>query len=188
MGMTKQVQKTLLVLAREAIVGTLAHAAQPVYEQLKREKKSPYTQELGAFVTLHTQEGELRGCIGNLWGVSPLYQMIPDLARQAAFSDPRFRPIREEELPSLVLEISILSKMRVLQDWHDIRLGSDGVLLTYHYHRAVFLPQVATEQGWDLETMLRQLCRKAGLPDLAYTDELCRFEVFQAEVFDETSV
>ncbi len=186
--MERQVQKTLLVLAREAITSTLTHAQEPVYEQLKHEPKIPYTHELGAFVTLHTQQGVLRGCIGNLWGVSPLYQMIPDLARQAAFADPRFRPVQAEELPSLVVEISLLSKMQTLQDWHEIQIGRDGVLLTHNYHRSVFLPQVATEQGWDLETMLRQLCRKAGLPDLAYTDDQCRFEVFQAEVFDETSV
>lgn len=186
--MDRQVQRTLLGLAREAMANTLTHAPQPLYEQLKQEKRSPYTHELGAFVTLHTQQGELRGCIGNLWGVNPLYQMIPDLARQAAFSDPRFRPVSEGELPALVLEISLLSKMQLIQDWHDITLGRDGVLLSHNYHRAVFLPQVATEQGWDLETMLGHLCRKAGLPDRAYTDEQCRFEVFQAEVFDETSV
>lgn len=84
-----------------------------------------------------------------------------------------------------MLEISLLSKMQSIDDWKQIRLGIDGVLLSHGYHRSVFLPQVATEQGWDLTTMLSQLSRKAGLESDAYTDGACRFEVFHAEVFKE---
>lgn len=117
-----------------------------------------------------------------------LYQEVPKLARESAFSDPRFRPpLRVEELQQVVLEISLLSKMQSIDDWKQIRLGIDGVLLSHGYHRSVFLPpQVATEQGWDLTTMLSQLSRKAGLESDAYTDGgACRFEVFHAEVFKE---
>jgi AMMECR1 domain-containing protein len=75
--------------------------------------------------------------------------------------------------------------MRSIENWSDIRLGIDGVLLTHGYHRAVFLPQVAVEQGWDLPTMLSHLSMKAGLYPQAYLDAACSFEVFQAEVFGE---
>ncbi|MXI85344.1 AmmeMemoRadiSam system protein A [Sphaerochaeta halotolerans] len=178
-------QKTLLALAREAITSTLTHCETPIYDQMKREDQPPYSNELGCFVTIHTKEGTLRGCIGNLWGRGPLWQEVPKLARESAFSDPRFHPLRAEELEQVVLEISLLSKLQSIDDWKQIRIGIDGVLLSHGYHRSVFLPQVATEQGWDLETMLSQLAMKAGLDPEAYTDQACRFEVFQAQVYKE---
>ncbi|MEA4864747.1 MAG: AmmeMemoRadiSam system protein A [Sphaerochaeta sp.] len=179
------VQKELLALAREAITSTLLHGQMPLYEKLKAANERPYNLEMGCFVTLKTKEGNLRGCIGNLWGKGPLFQEIPSLARQAAFSDPRFHPVNKDELDHLVIEISLLSSMQSIDDWTAIRVGIDGVLLTHGYHRAVFLPQVASEQGWDLPTMLSNLSLKAGLYPQAYLDRACSFEVFQAEVFGE---
>lgn len=181
-------QKTLLALARESIESTLTHQGTPLYDRLKKEDRPPYCHETGCFVTIHSKDGALRGCIGNLWGRGPLYQEVPKLARESAFSDPRFHSLKAEELDQIVLEISLLSKMQAVDDWRDIQLGRDGVLLTHGYHRAVFLPQVATEQGWDLRTMLSQLCRKAGLEKEAYNDNACHFEVFQAEVFKEDAL
>ena len=178
-------QQTLLALAREAITGTLTHSDTPIYDRLKREARPPFSTDARWFVTIHTKEGALRGCIGNLWGRGPLWQEVPKLARESAFSDPRFHPLTEVELKEVRIEISLLSKMQIIDDWKQIRLGVDGVLLSHGYHRAVFLPQVATEQGWDLTTMLSQLSRKAGLESDAYTDEACHFEVFHAEVYTE---
>ena len=179
-------RQTLLQLAREALESSFGMKDSPLYERLKREEKEPYTYEVGCFVTLHNKKsGNLCGCIGNLWGKGPLLEEIPKLARAAAFNDPRFYPLKQEELVSIVIQLSLLSRMQSIDEYQNIRLGIDGVLLTHGYHRAVFLPQVATEQGWDLETMLTQLCRKAGLDQNAYRDEACRFEVFQAQVFGE---
>ena len=186
--MDSMVQKTLLELAREAIQSTLLHEPMLLYERLKNENRPPYTLEVGLFVTLKTKDGALRGCIGNLWGRGPLYQEVPTLARQSAFSDPRFHPVKEDELPQLLIEISLLGKMQSIDDWSAIRLGIDGVLLTHGYHRSVFLPQVATEQGWDLPTFLSNLSSKAGLWPNAYLDSACHFEVFQAEVFGESAL
>ena len=186
--MDRMVHKQLLSLAREAITGTLTHNPTPLYERLKTENRMPYSLEMGCFVTLKTEKGDLRGCIGNMWGKGPLYQEIPALARQSAFSDPRFHPVTEEELAHLVIEISLLSSMQSIEDWSTIRLGIDGVLLTHGYHRAVFLPQVASEQGRDLPTMLSNLSLKAGLYPQAYLDAACSFEVFQAEVFGEDTL
>ena len=178
-------KKTLLALAREAIESTCRGSDTPLYDQLKKEDKDPYAREQGCFVTIHTREGSLRGCIGNLWGRGPLYEEVFKLAKQAAFNDPRFHPVQEEELTNLVLEISVLGSMQALDAYQQIQLGKDGVLLSHGYHRAVFLPQVATQQGWDLDTMLSHLSAKAGLPPSAYRDEACHFEVFQADVFGE---
>lgn len=186
--MDGMVQKTLLEIAREAIQSALLGEPTPLADRLKDENRTPYTLELGLFVTLKTKGGALRGCIGNLWGRGPLYQEVPSLALQAAFSDPRFHPVAKDELASLLIEISLLSSMQSIDDWSAIRLGRDGVLLTHGYHRSVFLPQVATEQGWDLPTFLSNLSTKAGLWPNAYLDAACHFEVFQAEVFGEPTL
>ena len=179
-------RKTLLALAREAIRTFFSDDPPLLYERMKREQRRPYTDELGCFVTLHTKkDGALRGCIGNLWPKGPLYDEIFQLARQAAFNDPRFHPLKKEEVSSIDLEISLLSSMQAVDDYHSIKLGVDGVLFAHGYHRSVFLPQVATEQGWDLDTMLSHLAMKAGMPPTAYRDGMCHFEIFQAEVFKE---
>lgn len=186
--MDTHARQTLLKLAREAIRSTLDKGPSPLYEALRSQPRPPFDQELGLFVTLNKSDGQLRGCIGNLWGKGPLYEEVPALARQSAFNDPRFSPVSDKELEDLVIEISLLSSMQSIDHWSKIRLGIDGVLLCHGYHRAVFLPQVALEQGWDLQTMLSQLCRKAGLWPNAYRDSACRFEVFQAEVFSEAEM
>ncbi len=178
-------QMALIALAKEAIESKLLQTPTPLFTQMQNQQKPPFDQEVGCFVTLRLKDGCLRGCIGNLWGKGPLWQEIPNLAREAAFSDPRFHPVKKEELPNIVLEISVLSVLQAIPEWQEIRLGVDGVLLSHGYHRAVFLPQVAPEQGWDIQTMLEQLCLKAGLWASAYTDEACHFEIFQAEVFGE---
>ena len=108
------------------------------------------------------------------------------LAQESAFHDPRFPPLRNEELPQIKIEISILSVPYGVKGPDEIVVGRDGVLLTCNRHRAVFLPQVATEQGWDLETMLNHLAMKAGLYPTAWQQKECMFEVFQAEIFEET--
>ncbi len=174
----------LLFLAREAVCCALQKKPMP----LIHEQVLPFTLEMGCFVTLKTKDGDLRGCIGNLWAKGPLHEQIPSLACQAAFGDPRFHPVTLDELPQLTIEISLLGSMQSIEHWSEIRLGLDGVLLTHGYHRAVFLPQVASEQGWDLPAMLTQLCKKAALHPQAYLDAACRFEVFQAEVFGEENL
>jgi AmmeMemoRadiSam system protein A len=146
-----------------------------------------YDKELGLFVTLHLH-GDLRGCIGYIQGFKPLKSALFEMAEAAAFHDHRFLPLIESELDDIEIEISILSELVEISDYHDIIIGVDGVLLKHGHKQAVFLPQVAPEQGWDLDTTLKHLCRKAGLPPHAYKDAKTRFEVFQADVFSEESV
>ena len=110
------------------------------------------------------------------------------MAEAAAFQDHRFMPLMESELDDIEIEISILSELIEVSDYHDIVIGIDGILLKQGRMQSVFLPQVAPEQGWDLDTTLKHLSRKAGLMPNAYKDTKTTFEVFQADVFSEDSV
>ena len=121
----------------------------------------------GVFVTLHLN-GRLRGCIGYLEGVKPLLAAVQDMAIAAAFNDPRFPPLRQEELAGLDLEISVLSPMRQIKNIEEIEVGRDGIYLEQGPYRGLLLPQVATEYGWDRRTFLKQTSVKAGLPPDAW--------------------
>jgi AmmeMemoRadiSam system protein A len=106
------------------------------------------------------------------------------MALQSAFGDRRFPPVTPEEFPKLTVEISALTPMKPVSSPGDIVVGRDGVLLSKGGRSAVFLPQVATEQGWGRDEMLDHLCRKAGLPAGCWK-EGASFSVYQAEVFGE---
>ncbi|MBI4879753.1 MAG: AmmeMemoRadiSam system protein B [Planctomycetes bacterium] len=142
-----------------------------------------FDQQCAVFVTLK-KNGELRGCIGNTRPIGTLAQSIIARTVSAAQHDPRFSPVTEEELPSISIEISVLTLPRAVASHEEIVVGQDGVILTKGPRSAVFLPQVAPEQGWSREEMLDQLSRKAGLAAGAWR-EGATFEVFQAQVFGE---
>lgn len=135
----------------------------------------------GAFVTLHAH-GSLRGCIGIIEGRLSLAAAVARNAAAAAVDDPRFPAVTPDELSNLILEVSALTPLRAVAGPGDIVVGRHGILLGKSGRQAVFLPQVATEQGWDLPTTLAHLCRKAGLPADAWRDG-ARLHVFEAEVF-----
>ena len=141
--------------------------------------------KMGAFVTLNEKAtGELRGCIGEILPMRPLAVAVAERAVDSALRDPRFMPVTERELGGLRVEVSALTPPKPVASWRDIVLGRDGMTLEKDGRFAVFLPQVAPEQGWDLETTLTHLSRKAGLPADAWR-EGAKFETFQAEVFHE---
>ncbi|MDP4240057.1 MAG: AmmeMemoRadiSam system protein B [Bacteroidota bacterium] len=117
----------------------------------------------GAFVSLH-ENGKLRGCIGRLVGNLPLYKMVQEMTIAAASHDRRFMPVELEELPEINIEISVLSPLKKIDDIAEIELGKHGIFIEEGYHTGVFLPQVATETGWDKEEFLGHCARdKAGL-------------------------
>ena len=141
--------------------------------------------KMGAFVTLSDKAtGALRGCIGEILPMRPLVEAVTARAADSALRDPRFDPVSEGELASLRVEVSALTPPRPVGSWREIVLGRDGMTLEKNGSFAVFLPQVAPEQGWDLETTLTHLSRKAGLSSDAWRDG-ASFETFQAEVFHE---
>jgi AmmeMemoRadiSam system protein A len=174
----------LLRLAREAIAGYLRTERKPVPASLAIPINEEMKRHAGAFVTLH-KDGMLRGCIGELDPDRPLLDVVMDHALNAAFKDPRFPPVSPDELDALHIEISALSAPVPVKSWEDIDIGRHGIILTLRRASAVFLPQVAPEQGWTLETTLRHLSVKAGLEPDAWKDPDARFLVFEATVFGE---
>jgi len=138
----------------------------------------------GAFVTLKNSGG-LRGCIGNIFGDRPLIQIVLDCSYNAAFKDPRFKPLRPEELKRTVIEISLLTVPARVISVEEILIGRDGLIIERGMHRGLLLPPVAVEQRWDRDTLLSQACLKAGLPPHAWKERSTTIYRFQAVVFSE---
>jgi AmmeMemoRadiSam system protein A len=145
----------------------------------------------GVFVTLNRKEpdevrarGRLRGCIGQPEPTFPLYYGTVQAALDAALRDPRFEPVVATELSRLELEVTVLSPRTPVDSWRDIRLGTHGIVLRKGDKAALFLPQVAPEQGWTLEQTLDALAEKAGLPSDGWRDG-ASFSVFTGQVFEE---
>ncbi|MBP7127082.1 AmmeMemoRadiSam system protein B [Myxococcota bacterium] len=173
----------LLDLARETLRRHLAGRPLPDPVREGREVPPKARETYGVFVTLK-KHGDLRGCIGSIVGTEPLYQGVLRNAVNAASHDPRFAPMTAAEEPEVEIEISVLTPLKEVPSFQDIRVGRDGVLIEKGGRRAVFLPQVAPEQGWDLATMLTHLSMKAGLAPDAWKSG-ARFQTFQAHVFHE---
>jgi len=150
-----------------------------------KEDDPVLNREMGAFVTLH-KNGQLRGCIGNMVGRGPFCKTVRDMAIQAATGDPRFRSVTLEEMKDIDIEISALSPMEKIDDPGTIEVGKHGVLVRQGFSSGVYLPQVATETGWDREQFMNSLCgQKAGMSPSAWKDGSCDIYVFTAEVFGE---
>ena len=176
-------KRVLLRLARETIVRYLAAEMTP----LPRGGSPKLLREAGTFVTLK-EHGELRGCIGRLQGEGTLIRLVSAMAQESAFGDPRFSPLRVGEMKDIEIEVSVLTPMKSVAGPTDIIIGRDGVVLRVGDRSAVFLPQVATEQGWSREQMLNELALKAGLPERAWRDTKAQFLTFQADVFSEATI
>jgi len=178
---TPEVKQYLLKLARTSISSALDNqSTTPRYED------ELMSEILACFVTLHSSNGMLRGCIGNIIGFEELELNVINNAKNAAFQDPRFPAVStHEELNSLHLEISVLTRPAQVPSYTDITIGKHGIILKNGRSSAVFLPQVAPEQGWDLETTLTHLSMKAGLSPADWRDSDTTFEVFEAVVFSE---
>jgi AmmeMemoRadiSam system protein A len=167
----------LLRLAHEAIESALED------RKLELNPASPRLLELrGAFSTLHL-EGNLRGCVGYVYPVKPLYRTVAETAVAAAFNDARFPPVTAEEVARLKIEISVLSPVMPIAA-EDIEAGRHGLVVTLGSRRGLLLPQVALEFGLDARTFLEETCHKAGLPSDAW-ERGAVIEAFTAEVFHE---
>jgi AmmeMemoRadiSam system protein B/AmmeMemoRadiSam system protein A len=178
-----QEQRTLLSLARKTILHYLTHQTEPLPGDLGIEITEAMAQKRAAFVTLK-KRGRLRGCIGDILPRVPLYQSVINNAIHSAFHDTRFEPVTQSECHHLTLGISALTVPSPVASFQEIRIGTDGVILRKGARSAVFLPQVAPEQGWDITQTLTHLSLKAGLPAHAWQED-AEFLVFQADVFSE---
>lgn len=180
--MSNEDRLQLLDLARKSIVHHLDHNE---HYTLKNPDNPIFKEERAVFVTLH-KEGKLRGCIGHMHAQMPLYKAVIEMATASAYEDPRFHPVQKEELEKIEIEISILSPMERISDYKKIRMGIDGVWIKKDFRSGVYLPQVATDTGWDRETFLKSLCSsKAGLPADAYKDPDVKIYIYQVEKFNE---
>jgi AmmeMemoRadiSam system protein A len=138
------------------------------------------------FVTLHSSNNMLRGCIGHIEPFEYLIDNIKHNAINAAFNDPRFPAIFDlEELKSIKIEISILTVPEKIDSYEEIEIGKHGIILNKSGYSSVFLPQVALEQGWDLSETLMHLSLKAGLSCDDWKDSECKFKIFEATYFKE---
>lgn len=138
---------------------------------------------LGAFVTLR-KSGQLRGCIGSFEAKDPLAKVIQDMTISAATNDIRFQPVTADELSDISIEISVLTPRKRIESWREIVLGRDGVVVQKSFAAGTFLPQVASESGWNLEQFLSELCtQKAGFEKDCYKDPSVTLYTFEAQVF-----
>ena len=138
----------------------------------------------GAFVTL-TKNGKLRGCIGYITSIKPLFDTVIDAAQNSALNDPRFPPLRQEELPQIDIEVSVLSPPESFKGYDSIIIGRHGLLLDEDLYRSVLLPQVAVEHNMGVSEFLSALCEKAGLERNAWVDENLDIKIFTAEIISE---
>ncbi|MFZ4116425.1 MAG: AmmeMemoRadiSam system protein A [Chthoniobacterales bacterium] len=182
-------KKMLLLLARRALEEYVKHHHILTVQELDLVMTPALEEPRGVFVTLYQQWNTLpktlRGCIGTIPPLRPLYQGVIANAINAASRDARFLPVREEELQELVVEINVLTPPHLIDSYHSIRLGEDGIILSQGSRQAVFLPAVPLEWKWSLEETLRQLSKKADLPENSWQDDVTQFQVFQSEAFSE---
>lgn len=180
--LSPQQRQTLLSIARRSIEAVL-EGRRPELDPSQLD--GTLTRPSGAFVSLHTKNGNLRGCIGSIKPVAPLCNAVSSSAVNAAFRDPRFYPVTPEELPNLHIEISVMSPIEPVASVEEIEVGRDGLIVSRGSRAGLLLPQVATQYGWDREMFLRQTCVKAGLAPDSWLLPECRIERFSAEVFGE---
>jgi AmmeMemoRadiSam system protein B/AmmeMemoRadiSam system protein A len=181
-GMLNDAQKKrLLQIARESIRTFVTKGERIAF----KEADPALNREFGAFVTLH-KDGQLRGCIGSMVGQGPLCRTIADMAIEAATGDPRFRRLSSAEIDKVDIEISVLSPLKRVKSYEEIRIPGDGVLVRKGFSSGIYLPQVATETGWNRDQFLTSLCAsKAGIDPQAWRDPSTEMYVFTAEVFGE---
>ncbi|MEW6027084.1 MAG: AmmeMemoRadiSam system protein B [Planctomycetota bacterium] len=179
--LNKSEQETLLKLARQTLKEYLKNGKTPKVDE--KELTARLKEKRGVFVTLK-KHGDLRGCIGSIFEPKPLYLGVIEQAVNSAVNDWRFSPVTAAEEKEIDIEISVLSPMKKVASYNDIVVGKHGVYLIKGGCTAVFLPQVAPEQGWTRDQMLEHLSMKAGLSKDAWRQG-AEFMVFTAQVFFE---
>ncbi len=178
-------KRQLLLLARSSMEAKLKN--EPMQDISNLPEK--LNEIASCFVTLHTKSGALRGCIGNIGAYEPLTENVTHNAANSAFNDPRFPPVASlEELARLEIEISVLTAPKEIALPEEFIVGEHGVILSNSGRSAVFLPQVAPEQGWSRDTTLAHLSMKAGMASDAWREPETKFSVFKAIVFSEKDI
>ena len=172
-------KKILKEIAFTSIKDSLA--GKPVARPILNAQYPVLNSKCGAFVSLHKQ-GRLRGCIGHFGEDVPLHEIVAEMARAAAFEDPRFMPVTMDELEDIDIEISVLTPMRRIQSLDEFELHRHGIYIRRGYHSGTFLPQVADEVNWTKEEFVSHCAQdKAGIGWDGWRD--AELYVYEAIVF-----
>lgn len=175
--LTEGQKRELLSLAKRTIVGYVNGKKMP-----EPRVSDPRLLANGAtFVTINRNH-MLRGCIGNIQPVMPLYRSVIRNAVSACSRDRRFTPMTPKELNDMAVEVTVLSPLEPLADIDDLRIGTHGLFLVNGNTSGILLPQVATQNGWDEKTFLEQVSIKAGLPKDAWKEKDARLYIYTAEI------
>ena len=173
-------KKKLKEIALQSIKDSLDGKSVTVRDSLLKDDPM-LSKKCGAFVSLH-KHGHLRGCIGHFGEDTPLYEIVAEMARAAAFEDPRFMPVSREELDAIDIEISVLTPMRRIQSLDEFELHRHGIYIRKGYRSGTFLPQVADEVNWTKEEFVGHCSQdKAGLGWNGWKD--AELYVYEAIVF-----
>ncbi|KAF0150553.1 MAG: AMMECR1 domain protein [Ignavibacteria bacterium] len=184
MDLTSEEKKILLAAARNSILSLF----ETVTIEKPDYKKHPVLKShSGAFVTL-TENKRLRGCIGYIIGDKAVFETVCEAAIQAAKYDPRFSPVRKEEIKDISLEISILSKPFPLNCYDEIELGKHGLILQEQGRRGLLLPQVPIEHKMNKEEYLDAICQKSGFNKSYWKEKELKLSAFTATVFSEEEI
>jgi hypothetical protein len=158
---------------------------------LDEDFKSKFSYDSGVFVTLNKKEN-LRGCIGFPTPVKKLYQSLVDAAIASATEDPRFPPVKYEELNEISFEVTVLTPPKEVKvtnpnEYLDkIKVGRDGLIVKWEFGSGLLLPQVPVEYGWNEEEFLNHTCEKAGAPFDCWKTKGTKILQFEGIVFKET--
>jgi len=166
---------------QDAVAGRYDPEGSPAYRELVARLPESLKRPAGAFVTLWKGEGKLRGCVGYIPPRYPLHRSVYDNAYSAARDDPRFLPVRREELAHLQMDISVLSPLQPIESPRQFHPGKEGIVLDVAGRRSVYLPEVASRMGWNREQTLSSLARKAGLPPDAWRRKDARLSIFTTQ-------
>ncbi len=179
-GLTAEDRRTLLKIAEDSVRLACGDVDREIFNQ--DSITEVLCEKHGLFVTIRSH-GSLRGCIGHIESDDPMYKAVSKIAVSAAFHDPRFKPVSKRELDKLEFEISVLSRFIEVDAPEKIIPGEHGVTIEGDGLYGILLPQVATEQGWDRETLLENVCMKAGLDPHSWQRDDVMLKIFTAEHF-----
>lgn len=178
--LTREEKEYLIQIAKEA-----------VYNAIRGKSYSPpppptdkLAKPSGVFVTLKLN-GMLRGCIGYVLPVKPLYIATAQVAADAAVNDPRFPPVSVREFDDLEFEISVLTPLEKVENIEEIEVGKHGLLIRSGYYQGVLLPQVPVEYGWDRYEFLDNTCLKSGLSRGCWKEPGVEIYKFSAYIFTD---
>ena len=179
--LSAELRLKLLRVARQSLENFMKNG-----DQIQFPTEIPELLEKRAvFVTLRKRSnGDLRGCIGHSKPRYPLIEAVAKTAISSAVDDTRFPSLTLDELPDLLIEINMLSPLAPSKP-EDVKIGKHGLMINKGLKGAIFLPEVAVSNGWDLHTFLNELCRKADLPEGSWQDREAELYFFESETWGE---